>query len=199
MCSPVKGSISNDNSTAVIQKQINPARMKNQWALRNSDNEKVSLPVRSSEEAPLTEQPSAFSCFLHTVQPFMLLSPTSIQGHSQLSKPVWSLQKKIILVDINGSQQTVFQNKEAQQSNSSSQKQLLVAHIISSDRETNESMRPQAWCMSWWRNWLLTCSEIKHLWKFFCKSKYLTQQWLQSLKMPTASCQTDMISLNTTK
>lgn len=108
-------------------------------------------------------------------------------------------KKKIILVDINGSQQTVFQNKEAQQSNSSSQKQLLVAHIISSDRETNESMRPQAWCMSWWRNWLLTRSETKHLWKFFCKSKYLTQQWLQSLKTPTVSCQTDMISLNTAK
>lgn len=173
MCNPVKGSVSNDNSTAVIQKQINPARMKNQWALRNSDNEKVSLPVRSSGEAPLTEQPSAFSCFLHTVQPSMLLSPTSIQRHSQLTKSAWSLQKKqkkIILVDTNGSQQTIFKNKEAQQSISNSQKQLLVAHIISSDRETNESMRPWASCMSWWRNWLLTHPETKHLWKFFCKS-----------------------------
>lgn len=30
MCSPVKGSASNDKSTAVVQKQTNPARMKNQ-------------------------------------------------------------------------------------------------------------------------------------------------------------------------
>lgn len=79
-------------------------------------------------------------------------------------------KKKIILVDISGSQQTIFKNKEAQQSISNSQKQLLVAHIISSDRETNESMRPWASCMSWWRNWLLTHPETKHLWKFFCKS-----------------------------
>jgi len=103
MCSPVKGSASNDN-TAVVQKQINPARMKNQWALRNSDNEKVSLPVRSSGEAPLTEQPSAFSCLLCSTQPFTLLSPSS----SELSKSAQNLgkkrQQKVILGDTEGRQ-----------------------------------------------------------------------------------------------
>lgn len=120
MCTPVKASASNDNSTAVIQKQINPARMKNQWALRNSDNEKVSLPVRSSGEAPLTEQPSAFSCLVRTVQPFMLLSPSPTQGPSPSSKQDQNLgekQKKKIKHHLGwhrGSQKTASKSKPTQ-------------------------------------------------------------------------------------
>lgn len=171
MCSPVKGSASNDNSTAVIQKQINPARMKNQWALRNSDNEKVSLPVRSSGEAPLTEQPSAFSCLLRTVQHSRYFLHQRKDIHNWANRPkTWG---GIILDDTEGSQKTVFKTKPKQIQHSilKPEKEFLAARTISSARETDEFGRPGAWSQlrSHWWNRLFTRREIKHLGKFFRK------------------------------
>lgn len=94
MCSPVKGSACNDKSTAVVQKQTNPARMKNQWALRNCDNDKVPLPVRANGEAPLAEQPSAFSCSPRPAPAPRPLSPSSIQAQSHWSKLAQNLGGK---------------------------------------------------------------------------------------------------------
>lgn len=94
MCSPVKGSACNDKSTAVVQKQTNPARMKNQWALRNCDNDKVPLPVRANGEAPLAEQPSAFSCSPRPAPAPRPLSPSSIQAQSHWSKLAQNLGEK---------------------------------------------------------------------------------------------------------
>lgn len=180
MCSPVKGSASNDKSTAVVQKQTNPARMKNQWALRNSDNEKVPLPVRSNGEAPLAEQPSAFSCSPRPVPPPRLLSPSSTQGHSQWSKQAQNLggkkKNKRGGVTQKGARNQLLKPSLSQaRPGFGRQGKNSLVHKI--PPVPGEGMNPWAWGTSHGEKWLFTHTQIKYCYKFFCKAIPHSSLW----------------------
>lgn len=166
MCSPVKGSACNDKSTAVVQKQTNPARMKNQWALRNCDNDKVPLPVRANGEAPLAEQPSAFSCSPRPAPAPRPLSPSSIQAQSHWSKLAQNLgekEKSIIWGDTERCRKLALKTKPKP-----GQPRIWKAgeELLGAQNSAREGMNPHPTEKT---DYSHTHTQIKYCHQFFCK------------------------------